>query len=436
MQNFTQRGKKTTLKTFFHWRLKLLYIKIIVLCMKSPDPTALSTRRSRQTSYNWVRQNVLEMIRQDQFQPGDRLPSERELATRLGLNHLTIRRGLAALVQEQVIERRVGAGTFLRGIPEGTVTNGPPAPGPATDAPVQIGVLALPQSGTFVNELLGQFHQEAERRGLQLVIHTVSSLGQPAQDTLRQMAAHGCLAVLIPGLPDDFSLADLAKLVQNSPLPVVLAKPYPGLEANSYDQPATFGRGDYLAIEMACQYLRSLTYGHIAFFGPDALYLDTLNRRILAYTRFMSRQGLETLVGLATPEARDVDRIVKAWSRLTGDLAVICYDDDFAIRLMTALHKAGLRIPEDVAVLGFNNIPLGISSDPPLSTIQFDYGYVAQGMLDHALAMATGKPPQPPPRESETLVIRNSCGGPLRAGDRLAQVIADAQTAWNRDMPA
>ncbi|MFA5204079.1 MAG: substrate-binding domain-containing protein [Lentisphaeria bacterium] len=385
--------------------------------------------RVRQPSYQRVRQSVLEMIHQDQFQPGDRLPSERDLAGRLGLNHLTVRKGLAALVREQVIERRVGAGTFLRNIPKAEQPGAPA--GPAAAGPLLAGLLAFPNEDDFANELLAQLHREAERRDMQLAIRAVSDLGQKTEEAIRQLAAHGCFSILVPGLPEAFSLADLSRLIQGAPVPVILSKPYPGLESNSYDQPSTFGRGDYLAIEMACRYFRSLGYGHIAFFGPDSLYNDTLDRRILAYSRFMSRQGLGTLVGLATSEAKDVDRLVKGWSRLAGDLAVICYDDDFAIRLMTALHKAGLRIPEDAAILGFNNIPLGVSSDPPLSSIQFDYGYVARGMLDYALAM-TGHPPAAPLAQTanESLVVRASCGGQQRAGDRLPQVIDDAQAAW------
>ena len=391
-----------------------------------------TNHRVSQSAYQRVRHNVLEMIRDQHLQPGDRLPPEQELANRLGLSHLTVRKGLAMLVREQVIERRVGAGTFLRAIP-GAVSSSLDA-GPAATNPVLVGILTFPQADTFTSELLGTFHVEAERRGLQLAIRTVSDLSPKIDETVRQMAAHGCFSILLPGFPEGFSLADLNRLIQKAPVPVVLSKPYPGLEANSFEQPGIFGRADYLAIEMACEYLHRLDYGHIAFLGPDSLHHDVLDRRTLAYSRFMSRHDLETMIRLATAaDARDVNHIVKGWAPLAGDLAVICYDDDFAIRLMTALHRADLRIPEDVAVLGFNNIPLGLACDPPLSTIQFDYGHVARGMLDHALA-ASGRPPAAPPEEiaHETLVIRASCGGRLRHHDRLSQIIAEAQAVWIR----
>ncbi len=386
----------------------------------------------RRLSYDRVRSGVLDMIRKDNLQPGDRLPSERELSRRFGLNHLTVRKGLAALVDERIIDRRVGAGTFLRAVPQmdaGGLEKG--FSGISTRT--LVGVLALPKSGTFANELLGVLHLEAEKRGLEMTIRTISDLGPKTIQVIRQMAQQGCFAVLLPWIIDDAPLSDLSRLIQTSPVPVILTYPMPGLEEYSFEKSATFGRGDYLAMEMACRYFQELGYGRIAYLGPDKLYKDPLNRRVLSYTRFTSRQGLETLVGLVTSEAADVDRIVRGWSKYAGDLAVICFDDDIAIRFMTALHKQGLRIPQDVGVLGFNNIPLGVSVDPPLSTIQFDYGFVAEGMLDHGLAKARGESAQTDHQAKETLVIRESCGGVLRAGEKLSEIIKRVQSVWTNE---
>jgi DNA-binding LacI/PurR family transcriptional regulator len=385
---------------------------------------------ARQLYYDRVRDKVLDLIRKDELQPGDRLPSERELSKVFGLNHLTVRKGLAALVNERIIERRVGAGTFLRSVPQ--LDGGIKENITSKDSTqTYIGLLAMPKAGSFVNELMGYLHQEAEKRNLELMIRTIGDLEPKTGHVIQQMADQGCFAILLPWLSDQVLWRNLSKLIYESPVPIILSSPIPGLECYSYESPNAFGRGDYLAIKMACQYFLGLGYGRIAFFGPDQLYTDTLNRRVLAYTQFVSRQGLDAYVGLATSDAADVDRIVKNWSKHVGDLAVICYDDDFAIRLMSSLHKSGLQIPQDVGVLGFNNIPLSNSVDPPLSTIQFDYKYVACGLLDHAIAMAQGQTAQTVHEAREFLVVRESCGGSIRAGEKLSEVIKQAQSVWN-----
>jgi GntR family transcriptional regulator, arabinose operon transcriptional repressor len=386
-----------------------------------------ATQSVKQFSYDRVRQNILEMIRKDHFKPGDRLPSERDLSRRFNLNHQTVRKGLAALVDENIIDRRVGSGTFLRMVPpQGSAVQEKKAP-----TRTFVGVMALPKVGSFVTEMLGHLHDEAEKRELKINIRTIRDFGAKAQDVIREMVDQGSTSIILPRLPDQAPVYEINELVRTSPVPVVLAYSLPGLEGNCYEKPGTFGKADYKAIEMACRYFHALEYGHIAFFGPDIQYTISLTNRVFAYNQYMSRQGLGTHVGFAGNEAQDVDRIVKGWAPLAGDLAVICYDDDYALRLMTALHKQDFRIPEDVAVLGFNNVPMGKSSDPPLSTIQFDYSYVAGAMLDHARAMEQGQSAQTSGEAREILVIRSSCGGKKRAGEKLDQIIRDVQAEWN-----
>jgi GntR family transcriptional regulator, arabinose operon transcriptional repressor len=376
------------------------------------------------------------MIRKDNLQPGDRLPSERELSKKFGLNHQTVRKGLAVLVEENVIDRRVGSGTYLRAIPAGSRTSSAGGGGPSAGrAEIRnrtfVGVMAFPKTGTFVTEMFGHLHDEAEKMGLHLSIRTIRDLGAKSREVAAQLVEQGCNSILLPWMPPESSVHDLLGLIQQSPVPIVLALSLPGLEDHCYEKPGAFGRADHLAVEMACRYLQALDYGHIALFGPDAPSTVSINHRVFAYNRFTSRQGLGSYVGLVNPGADDVDRIVKGWSSMAGDLAVLCYDDDFAIRLMTALHKFDLRIPEDVAVLGFNNIPLGESTDPPLSTIQFDYSYVARAMLEHAQAMARGESKQASGEAREILVIRRSCGGRQRAGSKLDEIIRSVQAKWS-----
>jgi len=401
--------------------------------------TRALSKRHNEFFYDRVCKNILQMIREDNLQPGDRLPSERELSRRFGLNHQTVRKGLAVLVDENVIDRRVGSGTFLRSVPEeGTlqllkphsVGGGRGGPSAETRSRTSIGVIAMTRASTFFTEMLNYLHDEAESRGLQLVLRMVSDFGSRASEAIRQLADQGCNSILIPWRPEILVVSELTQLVQESPIPVATAFPLPGLEKHCYEKPGEFGKADHVAVEMACKYLHALGYGHIAFFGPDTLTGEDLSRRVLAYNRFTSRQGLGSFVGLVRPEAEDVDRIVRGWSSMAGDLAVLCYDDDFAIRLMTALHKMDLRIPEDVAVLGFNNIPLGKATDPPLSTIQFDYGYVARSLIEHAQAMANGALAQASGHVREVLVIRESCGGRARCGERLSEIIEQSQSYW------
>jgi LacI family transcriptional regulator len=64
--------------------------------------------------------------------------------------------------------------------------------------------------------------------------------------------------------------------------------------------------------------------------------------------------------------------------------AVICFDDKLALALLDALRDANLRVPEEVAVVGFDDIPFAALSNPRLTTVaqpSADMGRLAASML-------------------------------------------------------
>jgi DNA-binding LacI/PurR family transcriptional regulator len=98
--------------------------------------------------------------------------------------------------------------------------------------------------------------------------------------------------------------------------------------------------------------------------------------------------------------------------------AVLCGNDDIAFGVMRALREAGRRVPDDVSVVGFDDIPLAGFFTPALTTVRLDFtelGRVAFGLL-RGLAdprTATGDRPRGPEPE---LIVRESAGPPPAAG--------------------
>lgn len=101
--------------------------------------------------------------------------------------------------------------------------------------------------------------------------------------------------------------------------------------------------------------------------------------------------------------------------------AIFASNDVMAIGAMCALRSRGVRVPEDVAVAGFDDIPLARYVDPALTTVQvpiYELGARAVQLLLHGVLHGDlqGRPPE---LITTQLVIRESCGlGTLRQGDR------------------
>lgn len=105
---------------------------------------------------------------------------------------------------------------------------------------------------------------------------------------------------------------------------------------------------------------------------------------------------------------------------------MICEDDVEAMRLVIAASKNGWTLPEEMAVMGFNNFAFGRYVDPPLTTIQFPYDYLAKRLLVRALELSSGQTEWSAAElPAPEVVLRESCGG--RAAT------AGGQTAEPRD---
>jgi LacI family transcriptional regulator len=137
----------------------------------------------------------------------------------------------------------------------------------------------------------------------------------------------------------------------------------------------------------AVKHLHEQGFRRIAFLGgPENLHIS--NHRIEGY-----RQAIETLNMKFSPEYIQHAHFTREeGSQKTCDLlalkdqpdAIIAFSDQMAISAMLTIKKAGLRIPDDVAIMGFNNEPGDELMEPTLTSIDqpaYEMGQKAAEML-------------------------------------------------------
>ena len=94
--------------------------------------------------------------------------------------------------------------------------------------------------------------------------------------------------------------------------------------------------------------------------------------------------------------------------------AVFAANDTIAIGVMAAINQKGLRIPKDIAVAGYDDIPVAAYTTPPLTTVRqsaVESGALAGEML---IQLVRGEKPKERVEKLEAeLVIRDSCGASL-----------------------
>ncbi len=107
-------------------------------------------------------------------------------------------------------------------------------------------------------------------------------------------------------------------------------------------------------------------------------------------------------VGLAprfvdgTPDALDqTAATVVALARQKEVTAVLCGSDVVALAVLAAMRAAGVVVPRDLSVVGFDDIDAARLADPPLTTVRVDraaMGRLALTMLEHRITHATDPP--------------------------------------------
>jgi DNA-binding LacI/PurR family transcriptional regulator len=90
--------------------------------------------------------------------------------------------------------------------------------------------------------------------------------------------------------------------------------------------------------------------------------------------------------------------------------AIVCASDALAIEAVAAARAAGLDVPGDVSVVGFDDSALGALASPALTSVRVDYGEFGEAAAQALLACIDGEPPPGYVPSAPELVVRASTG--------------------------
>lgn len=154
-------------------------------------------------------------------------------------------------------------------------------------------------------------------------------------------------------------------------------------------------------------------YRQIAFLeGPDS-HEDAYWRK-LGYQESLAAHNIPfdpKLVALGGFDETQAHLSVSYWIEQGFNAeAIFAADDDSAIGAMMALKEAGLRIPEDIALVGFDDIRLAAYLDPPLTTVRAPIEQAARIAVEQLVKVIRGEEVELKTLLPTKLVIRRSCG--------------------------
>ncbi len=143
---------------------------------------------------------------------------------------------------------------------------------------------------------------------------------------------------------------------------------------------------------IATKHLIDLGHRRIAYVTAPADHSSDLDR-MTGYQQALGEASLESAPALIIPGNGRADGGERAMETLAGlsplPSAVFCYNDMTAVGLMTAARQVGLSVPQDLAVVGFDDIPFARHCYPPLTTIAQPKIEMGQLAMKMALSLMT-----------------------------------------------
>ena len=276
-----------------------------------------------------------------------------------------------------------------------------------------LGLIVSEITNPFFPELIQEFEQVAVERGYEILIASTNYERTKMEGCARRMLERKVdgVAVMTFGI-EDFLFERFAA----DNIPVVFIDAAPARPMSS------FLTVDYRAgIHEAVQHLAVLGHRKIGFIaGP--LRLRSAAARKAAFVESMRSIGLtsdpEWLVEGDHTLDGGRDAMQKVLALPDRPTAVLCSNDMTAIGVQHALFEAGLKVPEDLSIIGFDDIHLAEYTIPPLTTVRMsckDLALRAVNLLMEHLQPDAGKSNTAHPKIDTKLVVRQTTGLPYGA---------------------
>lgn len=325
-------------------------------------------------------------------------PSMREVGERAGVSHQTVSR----VINGHSSIRPATKERVLRAIEELGYRPNSAARALASRRSMRLGVVVDSAVKFGPNATLRAFEDAARDAGYSVSSVTVSESrslsAKSAVDHLLEQGIDGLCVIA----PRSSSVDLIAATAGGLPALAVTSNPTTGLLTVSVDQRA----GARLAVD----HLVALGHTRIAHLAGPLDWLDALGRE-RGWRLALAEAGLQAGAFVVGDWTADCGYdIAKAPQAFGGASAVFCANDQMALGVLHGLAQRGVRVPEDVSVVGFDDLPEARHFRPALTTVRQDFELLGQRAVAILVASIGGEEPDQRTVIEPELIVRGSTG--------------------------
>jgi len=243
--------------------------------------------------------------------------------------------------------------------------------------------VAIEQNGDFIARIIDSIEESASNLNYNITIKNI--IAKEFDTTIKFMSFDEYEGIIFLGTEADTK--DIIYLRKNVKIPIVAVDNIFG----NYDIDTVL-MDNYGGIDKAIKHLTSLGHRKIGYID-STLRFENFNNRTEAYHKSLSKYRLEKNQSILyvdpSLEGAYMDTIKYLKKGIKGEItAFVAANDTIAIGAVKALREFGIKIPAEVSIIGFDDIPFCSMLDKTLTTIKVDkegIGSLAVNLLDNKI---------------------------------------------------
>lgn len=359
--------------------------------------------RNPKPFYKQVSEDIVNRIRSNKLKIGDKLETQYELAKNYDVSLITIKKALSNLIAEGILYARVGKGTYVARRPSQIDYS----------AHLTIAYVLKDLDNPFYQSIVSSVERNLSKNNCNLILYSSDNRREYEERKIRYFVEMGISGLILGSMSHSHYTSRLIKQLQEENFPFIMV---------SYtDDPSIcfIGTDQRYGGFIATEHLIKAGYKSIGYVNGEVGnlvgevrkegYLEALKKyKVTPDDRFMYR--------IKVSSKRDdlqsgYDVGVEFCNSTERPRAMFVYNDLSALGFINALSEFGLSVPDDVAIVGFDDIALGRSAAIPLTTVHQPTDKIGKLAVEQLLQRINGSATTKVCKNLQPkLVVRESCG--------------------------
>jgi len=352
--------------------------------------------------YKQVEDDIKEQIVRGELKVGDQLESQQTLAQKYGVSLITIKRALNDLINEGILFSRAGKGTYVARR----------TPGVDYAKHQTIGLVLRDLNSPFFSLILRKVEELASEHNYNLLLSSSANRLEKEEDLIRHFLEIGVSGLIIASMSHVYRATPIIRELHDENYPYIMVSYME--DEDIYYVGTDNVEGGY----MAAEHLIKLGYRKLGYINGEQGNLLG-ERRKQGFLKALNEYGLSFDPGFEfrlrlRGEWNDYQsgyEIGEHFAELSDrPEAMFVYNDLSALGFERAVLDKGLRVPDDVAIVGFDDIKRGVVAPVPLTTIHQPTDEIGAVAFEHLVKRIEGESVPVRTILKPSLVVRESCG--------------------------